>query len=118
MTTPQGAGALPGIGIGVPRTINNVGRALANGQLLTGIGFITCISALGVSATVAQAAYLLDGTDTTGEYLAALSVPAGGGQVLAPVWPGIYFKRGIYYEPKTGGMILIITYVPLLEPLT
>ena len=117
MSTPPGQDQLnwwPERG-GVPVTVTNVNGGA--GQLCTGIGLITSITAANFSTTTAARFTLLDGTDTTGPPLAAIGTPAGGGASIGAGDGGIYFGTGLYLRSITGAAQIVVTYIPLTLPL-
>ena len=117
MSTPQGADvqALVAERGGVPVTV--VAIAGATGQLMTGIGLVTAISAANTSITNATRMLLRDGIDTTGPVIAAIAAAAAQGYSLGPVEPGIYFGQGLYLQNFAGAATVTVTYIPLTLPL-
>ena len=86
-------------------------------QVVTGIGLIICITFANTGTTTPARASLYDGTDHSGQIIAALAAPAAGSDTVSPGTPGIYFGNGLYYYANTGGAITTITYIPLTSPL-
>ena len=86
-------------------------------QMVTGAGFITCITAANSSITTPFLAALLDGGPQNYDYLAWLAAPAAGSSAVSTGWPGIPFKRGIYLSLSSGSALVTVTYIPEWVPL-
>jgi len=86
-------------------------------QLATGPGVIIAVTTLNQGATTAFKFYLRDGTDATGNVLAAFQVPAGDCRQLAPGEPGIPFANGVYADEHIGQGDVTLTYIPLYQGL-
>ena len=97
-----------------PRTVSVVQQA-SSVQLVTGIGLITAITCCDTTNTGFAAALLTDGTDATGNLLAVLNTPHGGGFSPSMTPPGILFRTGLYYDHVSGAMTTTVTYIPLLS---
>ena len=100
---------------GVPVTIPNAGGG--GGQLCTGIGLVTSISALNTNATTPAQFALHDGRDATGPLIAAIGAGAAQPFTLGAGDGGIYFGSGLYLQAISGAMTVVVTYVPLTLPL-
>ena len=99
-----------------PRVVSVKGTA-ASQQLLTGTGLIISLDANETTGGAAFGLYLHDGTDTSGDIIAALAAPASSGENVSPAPPGIPFRRGIYIERVAGTFTLVVVYLPILYPL-
>jgi len=91
---------------------NNV---TADQQMMTGIGQVTQATLVNLAATVAGKVILYDGTDTTGDVIAALGAGAGFGSDVGPGFPGIPFRRGIFLHIVSGTVTVSVTYVPQID---
>jgi hypothetical protein len=99
-----------------PLTVSAVGIT-ASQQLMTGPGLIIGVSLAQVTGAGKTVGYLYDGTDTTGNLLAALAANTSTGITYAPCAPGIPFDRGLYINVTTGQLTITVTYIPLQQPL-
>jgi hypothetical protein len=99
-----------------PRVVS-VKATAASQQLLTGTGLIISLDANETTGGAAFGIYLHDGTDTTGQIIAALAAPASSGENVSPAPPGIPFKDGIYIERVAGTFTLVVVYLPINYPL-
>ena len=87
----------------------------ASQQFITDVGLLIFADANETSGSAAFLAYLHDGTDTTGEIIAALGAPANSGDVVSPGYPGVLFRNGVYIERVSGTFTISATWIPLLE---
>ena len=115
MTPRQPYSAGDGIDLGLPRNVTVPAAGQPN-QIVTAIGFITAISLANASATVAARYLFYDGTDTTGQLILAVAVPAGNCLVQGWGRPGIPFRIGVYVSRLAGALTGALTYVPLIDP--
>jgi len=111
-TTMQAYSAEAGIRPAVTYPTGTQGGSVV---LLTGVGVITCITFATAQVTTPALFYLRDGVDNTGEQIAVLGCPAGGGGAIAAGLPGIPFRRGLYLAHVTGNIVATITYIPLFN---
>jgi len=86
-------------------------------QMVTGAGFITCITAANSSTTTPFLAALLDGGPSNYDYLAWLAAAAGSSSHVGCGFPGIPFKRGVYLSMSSGSALVTVTYIPAWVPL-
>ena len=84
-----------------------------SGQLVTGQGIIIFASWRNHATTAVSQFSLYDGTDTSGQRLLTMNIPAGAGDTTSPGFPGIPFRRGIYLEVRAGSFVLTCTYIPM-----
>jgi len=117
MTVPQSGDAgnwWPERG-GAPVTVTN--QNSGGGQLMTGIGLITSISALNTNASTPARFTLHDGTDGSGPVIVTIGAAASQPFSLGAGDGGIYFGTGLYLQQNNGTMVIVVTYIPLTLPL-
>jgi hypothetical protein len=109
--TSAGLGLDEDLAVGDEYAAYPVGPFTASGTIYTGSGFLCGFTLMATSATIADSS-LYDGSSAGGQQIFRLDVSQGEGTPVGPTFPGIRFRRGLYWNINSGLPSLVVWIMP------